>query len=152
MIPPSDRSIRNIPVSPSHRRASSRSSAQAGKTSRPVEFSDIEEEGHTSSPHRRKRRLYGWLAVAVVLVGATLGLLLSTLFAGATITVYPRREAVQPPSTLPAQLNAPVGSLAYQKLSVTRYATTSVPATGTKQVSRAASGSITIYNKSTAHL
>lgn len=139
MIPPGDRSIRNIPVSPSHRHASAR------RSPRPVENSLIEEEEIPSS-RRGRRRMYGWLAAAVVLLGAIAGLLLSTLFAGATITVYPRRETVEPPSTLRAQLNAPVGTLAYQTMTVTRPATTSVPATGMKQVSRAASGTITIYN------
>ena len=80
------------------------------------------------------------------MVGAVFGVLLSTVFAGATITAYPRTETVTVPATLEAKPNAPVGTLAYQTISVTRSATVSVPASGTKKVSRPASGVITISN------
>ena len=45
-----------------------------------------------------------------------------------------------------AQLNGPVGTLPYRVATDTRSATTTVPANGTKQVSRQASGLVTIYN------
>ena len=86
------------------------------------------------------------MALVVVFVCAAVGTLLATFFAGATVTVHPRTETVIAPKTLVAQLNAPVGTLSYQSFSVSSGATTTVPATGQKQVSRQASGVITVYN------
>jgi hypothetical protein len=80
------------------------------------------------------------------MICAVAGFLLSTFFAGASVVVFERRENVQGPITLTAALNPLTGSLGYGIMSGTRSATTTVPATGTKQVSRAASGVITIYN------
>lgn len=72
--------------------------------------------------------------------------MISILFAGASVTVFERTEAVTPPQTLTASLNPPTGSLGHAIMSGTRSATTTVPATGIKEVSRAASGVITVYN------
>lgn len=100
-------------------------------------------------PKRRRskgpKRFWLW-ALLVVIVCAAFGALLSTVFAGASVTVYPRTQEVTVPATLKAQLNAPVGTLNYETLSITRSATTTVPAQGTQHVSRAASGVITIAN------
>ena len=126
-----ERSIRNIPL---HRRAKRAASAYRYD-------GDI---GAPARPHRSKRLWFA--ALAVVVACAVFGLLLSTVFAGATITVYPRVETVALPETLQAQPNAPIGVLPYQTISVTRSATVSVPASGTKKVSRAASGDLIISN------
>lgn len=77
---------------------------------------------------------------------ALFGILISTVFAGATIVVYPRMEKMSLPATLLAQPNAPIGTLPYQTISVTRSASVSVPASGTKKVSRPASGVLTVSN------
>ncbi len=99
-------------------------------------------------PTRSRRPKRFWLILlGVVAACAIFGLLLSTVFAGATITVHPRVETVTLPATLQAQSNAPVGILSYQTISVTRSAIVSVPAAGTKKVSRPASGIITIINR-----
>ncbi|HVZ76082.1 MAG TPA: hypothetical protein VG934_02300 [Candidatus Paceibacterota bacterium] len=140
MVPPERRSIRNIPVS-SRRRA-------------PAAQDDIADEvamqEHPPMIRRRPRgggkRLFYIIAGVVILLCAVGGLLLSTLFAGATVTVYPKEQQVTPPATLTAALNPPAGNLGYAIMTVTRSATTTVPASGTKQVSRSASGPITIYN------
>ena len=127
-----ERSIRNIPL---HRRAK-----HAADHGHQDEIIDLPR-------HRRRMPRRFWIiALAVVAVCAVFGLLLSTVFAGATIVVYPRSETVTLPATLQAQQNAPVGTLAYQTISVTRSASVSVPASGTKKVSRPASGIITISN------
>ncbi len=124
-----EKSIRNISV---HKRRAA------------VHARDYEVE----TPRRRSRRPrhYWLIAVVVVLVCVAAGFLLSVIFAGATVTIHPRTQTVTLPSTLQAQVNAPVGVLAYQKISVTRSASQSVPATGTAHVSRAASGLVTITN------
>jgi len=95
---------------------------------------------------RGKKRLLLIIGIVVVVLGALLALLLSTSFAGATVTVFPRKETVAAPASVVARINAPVGSLSYQTMTVSRGATTTVPASGTKQVSRQASGMMTIYN------
>jgi hypothetical protein len=94
----------------------------------------------------RGRRRLVWLGVIIVVICALGGLLLSTLFAGATVIVYPREVTVTVPVVLNAQTNAPVGALSYEVMTVTRSASTTVQATGTKEVTRAASGVITVYN------
>ncbi len=149
MIPRNDRSIRNIPVSTNHRRVAPPPRVEE------VDEVEIEEENDVEMPPlrpvrrsrpRRRSKLLIIAAVVVVIVGTVLALLLSTMFAGATVTVFPRKETVAPPSTIVARMNAPVGALSYQTMTLSRGSTTTVPATGTKQVSRQASGLMTIYN------
>ena len=66
-------------------------------------------------------------------------------YAGATVVVKPRTETITTASTtIAAQINAPVGILAFSTISTTRWATTTVPATGTKRVSRQATGVVTL--------
>src|SRR3989338_4012696 len=118
-----ERSIRNIPVG--HRRPA-RSSAVAD---RPAPL-----------PRRRRRSGRFWLfALGVAVLVAIGGVLVSTVFAGARVTVYPRTETVVLPATLQAQANAPAGVLPYQTVSVTRSASQSVPAQSVQKVSRPAS-------------
>lgn len=108
-----------------------------------------EEDELPQLPRRkpRKARRHLWLiGGAVVLACATFTVLISTVFAGASITVYPRVETVSLPASIQAQLNAPVGVLSYQNLSITKSASQTAPAQGTQHVSRAASGVITISN------
>ncbi len=127
-----EKSIRNIPL---HRRAK-----HAADHSHHDDIVDIPRRRH-----RMPKKL--WLiALGVVAVCAIFGILISTVFAGATITVYPRTETITLPASLLAEPNAPVGVLPYQTVSVTRSASVSVPASGTKMVSRPASGVLTISN------
>lgn len=134
--PGGDRSIRNIPVH--HRRQPA-----ATHHEEPAEM----RESRTERPRRRrgKGRVF-WVGIAVVAVAAAGGLLLSTIFAGASVSVTPRTASVTLPASIPAQLSAPVGTLSYNSFTATQSATTTVPATGTEQVSKQASGSITISN------
>ncbi len=109
------------------------------------------EEDFSNPPRRQRRRgflgsRFFWFLVIIIVVCGIIGLLMSTLFAGASITVTPRSAAVAAPATMQAQINAPAGTLPYQVINSARTASTSVPATGTKQVSLSASGIATIYN------
>lgn len=145
MVPREQRSIRDIPV-PAH----PKKRAVLGYEREPVH---TVEEDYMERPLRRrsprrssgKRSFYIFTAL-VVIVCAAGGLLLSTLFAGATVTVFPREETVAAPKTLIAKLNPGTGELGYQVMSIQQSASTTVPATGTHEVSRSASGSVTIYN------
>lgn len=134
---PGERSIRNIPL---HKKT--RHAAVADHTEPP-------EETPLHLPHRRLRRRprrFWLLALGVVVVCALAGILLSTVFAGATVTVYPRTEVVTLPASIVAQKSAPVGSLNYETVEVSRTADILVPASGSRQVSRPASGLVTITN------
>ncbi len=133
-----ERSIRNIPV---HRQTRP---ADAPEHS----HRELSIDGPAELPRRRrshKGRL--WIIAAIVLaVCGVGGLLLSTLFAGAAITIYPRTETTGVPATLQAQPNAPLGVLPYKLITVSRSSSVTVPAQGTQRVSRSASGVITIAN------
>lgn len=144
MVPRDDRSIRNIPVPPAHHK---RAPAYADDyvPPPPPQGDYRQPQPPTRAPRRGGRRLL-WIGIVIIVVCAIGGLLLSTLFAGATVTVYPREAQVTVPPTLNAQPNAPVGTLSYEIMTVTRSASTTVQATGSKEVKRTASGVITIYN------
>jgi len=129
MAPRNDRSIRNIPVPANHRRS--------------APTHDREEAYIT--PRRRRSRRWLWITLGVVTVSVLGGLLLSTVFAGANVVVYPRTASIETPVSLTAQPNAQSG-LGYITMTISRSSTTTVPASGTQKVSRAASGIITIYN------
>jgi len=134
-----ERSIRNIPVG--HRRPA-RSSAVADRPDRA-----LSPDGPAHLPRRRRRSGRFWLfALGVAVLVAIGGVLVSTVFAGARVTVYPRTETVVLPATLQAQANAPAGVLPYQTVSVTRSASQSVPAQSVQKVSRPASGVVTVSN------
>src|SRR3989344_6461800 len=128
------RSIRNIPISPNHR---------PSRLGRPAGEEDYS-RGNPSPRLRLSRRTFWW-TLAILGFGG-LFILFTTVFAGATVTVYPRTAKVDAPEKLEARLNAPPSALAYETFTVTRFATTSAPATGTRTVSRQASGLITISN------
>ena len=142
MVPKGQRSIRDIPV-PKHAK---RREPIPRETLPNTEEDYMERPLRTMRPRSRQRRWFLISAIVVVLVCAVGGLLLSTLFAGATVTVFPRHEQVTAPKTLIAKANPGVGGLGFQTMTVSRSASTTVPATGTHQVSRSASGVITIYN------
>jgi hypothetical protein len=146
MIPKGERSIRNIPMPPHHRRAPAQRDAPSDYQE-PVDEEDFEEP---VLPHKKRMHMNGgwffWIAIGVLAVCATGGILLSTFFAGATVSVTPRTAVVSVPATMLAAANAPVGTLPYQVVSTSRAASTTVTASGSSQVSKAASGIITVYN------
>ncbi len=140
MIPPGDRSIRNIPIPSGHHH---------------IQRQEIPEYYRPEPPQqkrRRKRRIGRFLLLAfVVIIVCTGGVAAASLLnAGASIVVYPRTQEVVASTTIVAQTTAPVGILAYSKLSATQSATTTVPATGTQRVSRQARGTATITSTYTA--
>ncbi len=139
MAPRQDRSIRNIPVSSIHKKRQTRYE--------PEEYvEEVEEAPRRPLKQRRGSKVFILAAVGVVVVFGVIGVLLSTLFAGAAVVVYPRSAAIPASVSLSAQPNASAGLLGYQTLTVTSSATTSVPASGTQKVSRQASGTIVITN------
>lgn len=143
MVPHGERSIRNIPISANHRRLSAQTGAARPSDGR----REFPGEDVTARRRRRgSRRLFWVIALIVAGLSALAALLLSTVFAGASVVVHPRVETVVAPATLEATLNPPTGTLAYKIMTVQRTAATTVAASGTARVSRQASGVITVYN------
>jgi hypothetical protein len=136
MIPPGDRSIRNIPIPQGHH--------HIHKEDIPEYYQPEPPRGRTRRAKRRPGRFFAWaLAIVLLCVGGVAGV--SMVYAGATVSVVPRQETIHANSTaLNAAMNAPVGTLAYTTVTNTQWATTTVPATGTKKVSRQASGVVTV--------
>lgn len=132
MNPRGDRSIRDIPVSSGNHR----------RTAPQNRF-----EGDIPLPNRRKgSKRFLWITLGVAIACAVAGLLLATLFEGATVTVVPKMQSITPPANIVALPNAQGDSLAYQTIALAQSATTTVNASGTTQVSKSASGVITISN------
>jgi len=141
MAPRTDRSIRNIPVAAAKRRQA---------RLEPEEYVEEEELQQQSRRTKRRRRggsrLFIISAIVVAIICGIGGLLLSTLFAGASVVVYPRSVNITAPVTIAAQPNAPAGILPYQTMTLTSSGTTSIAAAGSQKVSRQASGVMTITN------
>jgi hypothetical protein len=140
MIPPGDRSIRNIPIPPGHHHISRQEIP---------EYYQPEPPAPRRRPKRRPGRFIAWALIIIVLCGGGIAGV-SMAYAGASVVAVPRTETVTASTTLLAQVSAPVGTLAFTRLSATVSATTTVPATGTKKVSRTAQGTVTITSTYTA--
>ncbi len=141
MIPPGDRSIRNIPIPAGHHHIS--------REEIPPYY-----QPEPPAPRRRAKRRPGrflvWaLIIILVCAGAVAGI--SMVYAGATIDASPRTQDLTASTTIQAQVSAPVGTLAFTRVSATLSATTTVPATGTKRVSRTAHGTVLISSTYTAN-
>jgi hypothetical protein len=140
MIPPGDRSIRNIPIPAGHHHISRQEIP---------EYYQPEPPQPKRRAKRRPGRFIAWaLGIVVVCAGAVAGV--SMLYAGASVAATPRTQDITASTTIVAQVSAPVGTLAYSLISATQSATTTVPATGTKKVSRTARGTVTISSTYTA--
>jgi len=133
VLPPtttSPRSIQNIPV-PAGRR----------------QFIPVPNEYIPQGSSGKHRGSSFWLWSAAVIVACVLaGMFVSSIFSGASVTVFPRQMNVSTPTTLQAALNAPAGSLGYQLMSVSQTSKRTVAASGQKQVSTTAQGTLTIFN------
>jgi len=151
VIPPNDRSIRNIPV-PAHRNRRTSEDIEGmhhtghrdvppPPPQRPVQ-EEYEEE---FTPRRRRTSFWVW-AFAAVVVGVLLAIGLSYIFEGATISVTPKSQTVNAGAALQARLEAPLGALPYQTIKQDLTVSRTVPTSGEAQVQRRASGTITISN------
>lgn len=142
VVPPQDRSIRNIPV-PAHRSkrlAETPQESQMGDMRPPEDYLD-----EVAEPRERRNSLAMWVVAAVVL-GVLLAVALSYFFAGATVTVHPKFESVEPGAAIVAKLDAPLGTLPYQTVTQSVTASRTVPTSGSAEVKRRASGTITVSN------
>lgn len=106
----------------------------------------------TRTPSRTSKPLtYGLLGLlAVIVIGGVVGI---TAFQSTSVTVTPKTESVTftDKATITAYPNDPEnagpGKLTYTVLSQSVEASSTVPASGTKQVDEFSSGTITVYNE-----
>lgn len=100
----------------------------------------------SGSAHRtNKRWLYTALGIGAVVILSSVAL--SLLFAGATVTVYPKQDTVVVNTTLTAGKDQQDGSLPIEQIVLERTAKREVVALGEEEVEERASGNITIYNE-----
>lgn len=152
VIPPRDRSIRNIPVPPG-RRGSTRDAREAREreASRPperIEAADLRESAKDDAGRGKPRgvsRLSMW-GGAILSLAALLFFGFSLLFAGATVEVEPRSAQASIDGNFEASPNAPVAGLTYQVITIEREGSEVVKASGEADVERRASGVIIVEN------
>jgi len=97
----------------------------------------------------RRRVSKKWLTIAVG-VGAVVilfSVVLSLLFAGATVTVYPKQDTPVVNASFKAQINGEGGTLPFQRMVLERTQQHTVVALGESEVEERASGKLTIYNE-----
>ena len=100
---------------------------------------------HMMQPRTNKRWLYIALGIGAVVVLSYVAL--SLLFAGATVTVYPKQDTVVVNASFTAEKDAENGALHVEQIVLERTATRAVAALGEEEVEERSSGNITIYNE-----
>jgi hypothetical protein len=111
------------------------------------EFEEVSSDSSSyddeSSGGGKKKFFVAGGVVAVVLAGI---LVLSTVFHGATVTVTPRTQAVSLKDDVTAVKSSTTSGLSFQSKTIKQTGSVQLKATGEKQVSTQASGTIVIYN------
>jgi uncharacterized protein YbjT (DUF2867 family) len=136
VIPPTDRSIRNIPI-------------PTGRRTRGVP--PLEEPPMDARPPRGPRESRGFSrfamwGAAIVALSLLFFLGFSVLFAGATVVVEPTHQVATINGEFSASPDAPVTGLSYQLVTIERDGSEVVEAGGEQYVERRAAGKIVISN------
>jgi hypothetical protein len=108
------------------------------------------EDGEVKSSSRHSKTLI-WGAVGLAMV--IIGFAFASLFNGATVTVIPQQEKVEArsdTSVFTAKKDSPADGLTFQIITLKKTEGLEVPATGSENVERKASGTIIIYNTTSA--
>lgn len=100
---------------------------------------------YASPSHSRKGIWIVATVAVIVLIGS-----LSMVFAGATVDVVPKSEAVTLDGAFTAKSGAGENELGFEIISLDESASVEATPTGTKQVEVKASGTVIIYNENTA--
>jgi len=173
IVPPEKRSIRNIPIPNKSNRTNS-FQTDVKQIKQKEEFFEMPKHANSTKeifqpkkskepvdalPHAypyedgeikvsffssRKKAILIAVGLAIVIVG----LAISSLFNGATVTVVPKgKQAVASTQTVfTAKKEATAGELGFQILTIAKTAGKEVAATGEEKVERKASGTITVFN------
>jgi len=124
------RSIRDIPVSQSRRTPAFMEAATPPVPGQP----------------RRRGTSFIVKLLLVIIVACLLAVLTASFFTKATVAITIREMPVTVPAEVSAQLDAPVGTMPFQHLSVPGQAQRTVTASGSSNDSTPAQGTLTIYN------
>lgn len=143
-----------LPQFPPQRRVSA-----TGPVENEQPFRDFERPNPPFERPERGRRFDGdmegtstsrkWLFIALG-IGAVVilcSVALSLVFAGASVTVYPKQDTVVVNTTFTASPDTANGVITYERVVEERTAQRNVTATGESTVEERATGKITIYNK-----
>jgi len=105
-------------------------------------------------PMRRPRRPMNpanrrWLTIAIGIAAVIIlsSVALSLMFAGATVTVYPKQDTVVVNATLLSASDGAQGALPFERVVLERTLEQDVVALGEEEVEERATGNITIYNE-----
>lgn len=104
----------------------------------------------TQHDGRGSRRPWFPVALGIGAIVVVCALALSFMFAGATVTVYPKQDTVVVNTTLQVTTDGAGGTLPFEQIVLERTASRDVPAQEEQQVEDRASGSITIFNNYSA--
>ncbi len=147
MVPPSGRTIRNVPISNSRKEPVP---AKGKEREIPIR---INKEVPPTPPPRRPRQTSGkmWWYIGGGVLGLVVIFALLSLMSGARIEVIPKMARATSSEFFPALkteegASLPTSALPFQIVTVTKSAGKAVKANGEEQVERKASGTIVIYN------
>lgn len=109
----------------------------------PEDYTPYQE--HSETPDTGERRwLFIALAIGAVIIASAV--VLSFMFAGASVTAYPKQDTVVVNTTFGATADPVEGMVPFKQIVIERTTTKSVPAQAEQQVEERASGKITVYN------
>lgn len=118
-------------------------------TNTPIRNTSYDSIPERRIPLRGARVDKTWTLLAL-LVGAVVvatAVILSVLFAGADVTVYPKQDTVVANASFTAQESGENGALPFQRMVIERTAVEEVTAQAEQEVEERAQGVITIYNE-----
>ncbi len=159
VLPPSGKSIRNIPVSRKRkdpavpiRVKKLKEEEEEEQTPEPeeVEGGLYDEDSEVSTPETAPKtktkfsKLSLWIGVLVI-IGVVV-FFISSFFASATVTITPRQQKITFKEVFTAKKDGTPDELTYNLISLNEQSGTQAPATGEEKASIKASGKIQIYN------
>ena len=140
VVPPHDRSIRNIPL-PAHRRHHVEETVIP-----PHQPPQAPEEPEYVEDRPRRRRPILFLVAIAVVIGVSLAAGLTYAFGGAVVEVTPKQETFTTEEAVPARLDGPLNILQFETVTQNEVGSRTVSTSGEAKVERRASGTITIKN------
>lgn len=129
------------PMSVNIEREERPSYSQPVETRRPVYHDDV------PSTHKGSKKVL-WIVTSIALVG--LFVAVSFVFKGATVSVTPKSEHASINDTFVAKSGASDTELTFDVVEITEEVSAEIEATDTKEVSRKATGKITLSNSTTS--
>lgn len=137
IVPPKRRSIRDIKNS--HTKV-----PKSAKTQDLAEDFDNETIYENSIGKRSSSRFALWFVAIIVVI--ILILAFSLLFSGAKISITPKQSKTLVDARFDAAINADVGEIPYEIMTIEKSDSKKIPATGREEIEEKASGKIVVFN------